>query len=112
MMAGVARGDSAQDTGARSWLIAVAVVAQVAGILLLWPIGFLTAVGGLLVGSVVPALLLGLHNQRAQLRALLLGEYLQTSFLWLRRGLVLSAVILAALHGYRFALALERAVIS
>jgi len=40
------------------------------------------------------------------------GEYMGAAFIGLRRAMVVSALIFAGLHGYQFALALERAAIT
>lgn len=108
------RGDVAgeMDVRPRSWLVVLALVSMAAGVAFLWPISFTTAVAGLVLSSIVPAVALAQHNQRAQLQAVAAGIYLPGWFIHVRRLIVLAAVVLAGLHGFRFALALELAVFS
>ncbi len=95
------------------WLfVALAVVAAAAGAALLPSDSLSVHTVGPLLSSVVPAVLLGIHGQRLQRRARRQGIYPSTLFIWSRRVLTVCIVALAALHGYQFALALERAVVS
>ena len=100
------------DIRPRTWLVVLAVVSMVAGIALCWVDGLLAPILGLVLGCLVPAVAFAVHNQRLQRRASLKGEYPTRSFLWFRQTLLVSTVPLAAVLGYLFALALERAVVS
>ena len=108
----MALGEHSATVGARDFLVWIAIASMVAGAVLLPSDSRLSHVVGALATSVIPAVLLGLHAQRAQLRSTLMGVYVGTAFVWLRRAMVVAALALAAAHGYQFALAWERAVLS
>ena len=88
------------DTDARHWLVLAAIVSMAAGIAEFVPSGRLVHVAGAVFTSVIPSVLLGLHNQRSQRRIALIGEYPSGTLLLVRRPLlVLAAVVLADGHG-------------
>lgn len=111
-MSDVLESEPAAAIAPARWATAIAAVSFVAGALLLVPSGFLPTLLGLVLGSVVPAVALGYHNQRAQARSVLHGEYLSRAFVWTRATVLVLTVFLAGAHGYRFALALESWVLS
>ena len=108
----VANINEAGSVGRGNYLVVVALASMAFGALALTSDGLLVHALGALATSVVPAVLLGLHAQRAQRRSTMLGEYMGAAFVWFRRAMVVSALLLAGAHGYQFALALERAAIT
>ena len=101
--------DFGSSDGARRLVVASAVVSMLLGAVLLRSDSIVGSLAGVALSSLVPSVLLGLHAQWSHRRTVLAGEYLGGAFIWFRRFLVVAAVGLAGLHGYRFALALEAA---
>lgn len=108
----MALGEQSASVGTRNFLVWIAIVSMLAGSALLPTESMWGHIAGAMATSVIPAVLLGLHAQRAQLRSTLVGEYVGIGFVWLRRAMVVAALVLAGAHGYQFALAMERAALS
>ena len=98
--------------GGRGWLVAVSLGAMALGIAAFLRSGLTLHLVGYVFTSLVPPVLLGLHNQRAQLRRRKLGIIMTSAMITLRRLMLVAALILGPLHAYFFAVALELRAVS
>jgi len=88
-------------------LVVASVVGMLVGSLTFLRFGAGAHIVGYVLSALVPPVLLGLHNQRAQFRRRALGIIMSPAAVFGRRLILVTALVLGAFHAYFFAVALE-----